>query len=56
MQREPMTALGEGAASHHELYLAYREAGFTDAQAMYLVGIALWSALNGPTSTPADSQ
>lgn len=35
---DPLTPLAETAARAHEVYLAYRAAGFTDRQALYLVG------------------
>jgi len=35
---DPITALTEMAASLHEMFKAYVEAGFTEEQALYLVG------------------
>jgi hypothetical protein len=34
---DPMTALAEGAASMHELFMAYVNAGFTSAEALQIV-------------------
>jgi hypothetical protein len=45
-----MTALGEGAAQMHEMFLAYVESGFTEQQALYLVGCAIKAMLSPPTS------
>jgi hypothetical protein len=35
---DPITILGEAAAQLHELYCSYIGAGFTEQQALYLVG------------------
>lgn len=35
---EPMTQMAEAAAQLHEMFTAYTEAGFTEQQALYLVG------------------
>jgi hypothetical protein len=35
---DPMTAMAEMAVSLHEIFLAYVAAGFTQSQALYLVG------------------
>lgn len=37
MPASPLTELAQGATALHELYRSYREAGFTDSQAMYLI-------------------
>jgi hypothetical protein len=42
---DPITALAEGAAQLHELFMAYVDAGFSHAQAIYLVGVTLRSAI-----------
>jgi hypothetical protein len=42
---DPMTQLAEGAAQLHELFLAYKAAGFSEAQAIYLIGVTLRSAI-----------
>ncbi len=44
---DPMTQLQSAAASLHELFLAYQNAGFTRAEALYLV-----ARLAGPTGEP----
>jgi len=36
-QADPLTALQAGAASIHELYKAWVEAGFTRDEALYLI-------------------
>ena len=38
MSDEPMTALREAAAQLHELFTEYLASGFTEHQALYLVG------------------
>jgi hypothetical protein len=48
--QDPMTALAEGAAQMHEMFLAYQQAGFTEQQALYLTGCALRAMLSPPTS------
>lgn len=45
MPASPFTALAGAAAALHELYRAYRDAGFTDRQALYL---AACIACGGP--------
>lgn len=35
---DPITELAAAAALHHELFLSYAAAGFTEPQALYLVG------------------
>ena len=47
---DPLTALAEGAAQMHEMFLAYVQAGFTEQQALYLVDSALKAMLSPPTS------
>lgn len=46
---DPITQLAEGAASAHELFLAYVAAGFTENQALYLVAQMVTVAMRGPT-------
>lgn len=46
---DPITQLAVAAASAHEMFTSYVAAGFTEAQALYLVGQILASALRGPT-------
>jgi hypothetical protein len=47
---DPITQLAEGAAQLHELFLAYVGAGFSENQALYLVGQMVTAALRGPTA------
>ncbi len=47
---DPITQLAEGAASAHELFLAYVNAGFTENQALYLVAQMVTTAMRGPAS------
>jgi hypothetical protein len=49
MPRDPMSLLAEGATATHELFLSYVQAGFTEAQALYLVGQMLAASVR-PTS------
>ena len=47
---DPSTPLGQLAATLHELYLEFVAAGFTESQALYLVGQnlkAMHQASNG---------
>jgi len=44
---EPMTALAEGAATTHELFLAYVGAGFTPTQALYLTAEIITAPYRG---------
>jgi hypothetical protein len=39
MPQSPLTALAQGAAAHHELYLSWVNAGFTPDQAMDLLKV-----------------
>lgn len=45
---DPITQLAQAAASQHELFMAYVAAGFTESQAIYLVGQLVTSAVRGP--------
>lgn len=38
MPPEPMSELAAAAAQMHELFTAYIAAGFTESQALYLIG------------------
>lgn len=38
LPNDPVSALAEGAAQMHELFSSYVNAGFTEQQALYLVG------------------
>jgi hypothetical protein len=42
-----MTALAEGAATTHELFLAYVGAGFTPTQALYLTAEVITASFRG---------
>lgn len=46
---DPITQLAAAAVSLHELFIAYVGAGFTEPQALYLVGQTIASANRGPT-------
>ncbi|WP_433364053.1 hypothetical protein [Streptosporangium sp. CA-115845] len=46
---DPITQLAEAAMSLHEMFTAYVGAGFTDNQALYLVGQLVAGAHRGPT-------
>jgi hypothetical protein len=50
--QDPMTALAAATASVHELYLAYQHAGFTQPEALYLIGVLLTAILRGPSRPP----
>jgi hypothetical protein len=45
---EPLSALAEAASGLHELFLSYVAAGFTDIQALHLVGLLLTASLAKP--------
>jgi len=47
---DPITLLAQGAAQCHELYMAYVGAGFTESQALYLVGQLVAAAVRGPAA------
>ena len=36
--KDPFTPANEGAAQLHEIFASYMDAGFTEAQALYLLG------------------
>lgn len=38
---DPMTVLGEGSAAIHEIFLELLSAGFTEWQALRLIGVML---------------
>lgn len=42
---DPITLLGEAAAQIHEVFLSYVAAGFTEQQALYLVGQILTASI-----------
>lgn len=44
---DPFTATQEGAHQTHELFVAYIDAGFTEAQAMHIVVSLLLTAAAG---------
>ncbi|MFI6510119.1 hypothetical protein ACIBCT_21145 [Streptosporangium sp. NPDC050855] len=46
---DPITLLAEGAAQLHELFLAYLNAGFTEPQALFLLGQMLQASIKGAT-------
>lgn len=46
---DPITAMGEGAAAAHEMYLSYMTAGFTEDQAFALTKIVVQEAIRGLT-------
>lgn len=47
---DPITELATAAVSLHELFTAYVGAGFTENQAIYLVGQLIANANRGPAS------
>jgi hypothetical protein len=52
---DPVTVLAAGAAQAHELFTAWVDAGFTDRQALYLLGqvmAASAAAARGPAEPP----
>ena len=48
---DPFSEIGAGAISHHELYSAWVEAGFTPNQAMDLVKMFLSEVIRAAVST-----
>ncbi len=48
--QEPMTLLAEGAAQQHEMFTAWVQVGFTEQQALYLLGCVLKAMLSPPAS------
>ena len=49
---DPMTAMAELASNLHEVFIAYVAAGFTEGQAIYLVGQILRGGMQ--QGTPGD--
>jgi hypothetical protein len=49
---DPVTVLAAGAAQAHELFTAWVDAGFTDRQALYLLGHVMAAAAQGPAQPP----
>jgi hypothetical protein len=49
---DPVTVLAAGAAQAHELFTAWVDAGFTDRQALYLLGQVMAAAARGPAEPP----
>jgi hypothetical protein len=47
---DPFGPLAEGAVAVHNLFLAYVEAGFTEHQAIYIVGQMLAASIRGPAT------
>lgn len=47
---DPIPQLAAAAVQLHELYTAYLGAGFTENQALYLVGQILAAGVRGPGS------
>lgn len=47
---DPITALSETAASQHEMYMAWVEAGFTVDQAMALITAVIVEIIRGVAS------
>lgn len=48
-----MTALQEGAFQLHELYSTWVSAGFSDAQAIYLLGCLVAAQVGNGSDTPS---
>lgn len=46
---DPITQLAEGAAQLHELFLAYVTAGFTEQQALFLIGQMIQASIRDAT-------
>lgn len=42
---DPITQLAEGAAQLHELFVSYMNAGFTESQALFLIGQMLQASI-----------
>ena len=47
---DPITQLAAAAVSMHELYTSFVAAGFTEGQALFLVGQALTASIGGAAS------
>lgn len=45
-EEEPMTRLNQNAAMAHELFTAYRQAGFTEDQALKLLVLVMMNGAN----------
>lgn len=47
---DPITQLAAGAVQLHELYASFVAAGFSESQALYLVGQTLTASIGGAAS------
>lgn len=47
---DPITQLAAAAVGMHELFISFVAAGFTEQQALYLVGQALTASIGGSAS------
>lgn len=47
MSDDPVTPLVQAAVQMHELYGAYVAGGFTQTQALYILGVALGELMKG---------
>ena len=45
---DPFTAMAEAATAMHELWKTFVDAGFTEAQALYLVGVVHTANVHKP--------
>ncbi|MEV7013287.1 hypothetical protein [Streptosporangium sp. NPDC051022] len=46
---DPITQLAQGAVQLHEVFVAYVEAGFTEQQALFLIGQMIQALARGVT-------
>lgn len=49
-QHEPAATVRQAAGALHDYYVALVQAGFTEAQALQILGVTLSAALGGATS------
>jgi hypothetical protein len=47
---DPITQLAAAAVGMHELFISFVAAGFSESQALYLVGQALTASIGGSAS------
>ena len=47
MPEDPMTPLGQLGSNYHEMFLALKASGFTEAHAFELVRAAVFAAFGG---------
>jgi hypothetical protein len=50
--KDPLTGLLQGATVMHEIFRTYMAAGFTESQALYLIGVLTAAVATGSPKAP----